>query len=56
MVVNSNAGIHQSNYKASSAACKMQSLVSLETVECYDPELQSYLKEHRWPATLEVVN
>lgn len=30
---------------------KMQSLLSLEG---YDPELQHYLREHRWPETMEV--
>ena len=29
----------------------MQSLVSLKG---YDPELRSYLVEHRWPAIMEV--
>ena len=31
--------------------CIMQSHVSLEA---YDPELRSYLVEHRWPAIMEV--
>lgn len=30
----------------------MQSLVSLEG---YDPELRSYLAEHKWPAIMEVI-